>query len=188
MPITALDQNSALIVVDLQKGIVGIPAAHPVEQIVANSRALLDAFRGHGLPVVLVNVVGAPSGRTDEQNRSLGQLPDGWADLIDELDQRPEDHLISKRSRGAFTNTGLHEKLTELGVTQVVVVGIATAVGVESTARQAHEYGYNVALVTDAMTDRSLEAHEHSVGTVFPRISETGTTAEILALLATHRR
>jgi nicotinamidase-related amidase len=185
MSVTTLDQKTALIVIDLQKGITGHPAAHPVENIVSNSRALLDAFRAHELPVVLVNVIGAPSGRTDEGTRLPAQLPDGWADLIDELDQQPGDHLISKNSRGAFTNTGLHEKLTALGVTQVVVTGIATASGVESTARQAHEYGYNVTVAIDAVTDRSLEAHEHSLGTVFPRIAETGTTAEILALVAT---
>jgi nicotinamidase-related amidase len=187
MPITALDPTTALIVIDLQKGITGHPAAHPVEGIVAHSRALLDAFRAQELPVVLVNVTGAPSGRTDEGTRLPAQLPDDWADLIDELGRQSGDHLVSKNSRGAFTNTGLHEKLTGLGVTQVVITGIATASGVESTARQAHEYGYNVTVVTDAVTDRSLEAHEHSISTIFPRIAETGTTAEILALVATRR-
>jgi nicotinamidase-related amidase len=91
---------------------------------------------------------------------------------------------VTKYSRGAFTNTGLHEKLTGLGVTQVVVTGIATASGVESTVRQAHELGYNAVVVTDAVTDRSLESHEHSIGAIMPRIAETGTTADVLALLA----
>jgi nicotinamidase-related amidase len=185
MPITQLDPVTALIVIDLQKGVVGIQAAHPIPGIVARSRELLDAFRSHGLPVVLVNVSGAPGGRTDVGVASTAHYPDGWDELIDELDQQPADHLVTKYTRGAFTNTGLNEKLAGLGVTQVVVIGIATGSGVESTARQAHEYGYNVVLVTDAMTDRSLEVHDHSVDSVFPRIAETGTTDDVLVLLAT---
>ena len=182
MPVTTLDAHTALLIVDLQKGVVGMPGAHPVDGVVANSRLLLDAFRARGLPVVLITVAGVPSGRT-EAGSSLGSLPPGFDELIAELDQQPEDIHIVKHARGAFTKTGLDERLTELGVTQVVIAGIATSAGVESTGRQAHENGYNVTLATDAMTDRSLEAHEHSVATVFPRISETGTTAEIIALL-----
>ena len=70
-------------------------------------------------------------------------------------------------------------------MTQVVLTGIATTAGVESTARAAHEAGYHVVLAIDAMTDRSAEAHDHSVRHVFPRLGETGTTAEILGLLET---
>jgi nicotinamidase-related amidase len=184
MPITELDPIAALVVIDLQKGIVNAQAAHPIPQIVARSRELLDAFRAHDLPVVLVNVSGAPSGRTDAGRASVAGYPDGWDELIDELDQQPTDHLVTKYTRGAFTNTGLHEKLSGLGVTQVYVIGIATSAGVEATARQAHEYGYNVVLVTDAVTDRSIDAHDHSIGTVVPRMAETGTTADVLALLA----
>ncbi|MES2169956.1 MAG: isochorismatase family cysteine hydrolase [Actinomycetota bacterium] len=184
MPITELDHTAALVVIDLQKGVVGIEAAHPVPEIVARSRQLLDSFRAHHLPVVLVNVSGAPGGRTDAGRATTAGYPDGWDELIDDLDQHPSDHLVTKYSRGAFTNTGLHEKLAALGVTQVFVIGIATGSGVEATARQAHEYGYNVALVTDAMTDRSIDVHEHSVRAVFPRIAETGTTADVLELLA----
>jgi nicotinamidase-related amidase len=186
MPITELDPITALLVVDLQKGIVGIPAAHPVPEIIDRSRDLLAAFREHGLPVVLINVSGAPSGRTDQGAASVAGYPDGWDELIEELDQRPTDHLVTKYTRGAFTNTGLHEKLTDLGVTEVVVIGIATASGVESTARQAHEHGYHVVVATDAVTDRSIDAHDHSIGTIFPRIAETGKTADVLALLRAH--
>jgi nicotinamidase-related amidase len=68
-------------------------------------------------------------------------------------------------------------------VTQVVIGGIATSAGVESTARQAHELGYHVTLAVDAMTDRSTEAHTNSITRIFPRLGETGTTQEITALL-----
>lgn len=188
MTVTTLDNRTALIVVDLQKGIVTIPLAHPVDVVVENSLALLDAFRRNGLPVVLVNVAGSPSGRTDQSGAAATAYPDGWTELIPELGAQPSDILITKYARSGFTKTGLEEQLRDLGVTQVVIVGIATASGVESTARHAHEYGFNVTLPVDAMTDRNRETHDHSVSTVFPRIAETGTTAEILALLAAARR
>jgi nicotinamidase-related amidase len=183
MPFSAVDPKTALIVVDLQAGIVGVPLAHPVEGIVRHSVELLDAFRERGLPVVLVNVAGSPGGRTDRGGPSARSFPDGWTDLIDELGRQPTDLLITKHARSAFSGTGLAERLRELGVTQVVVTGIATGSGVESTARSAHEEGFHVSLPVDAMTDSRLETHEHSIKHVFPRISETGTTAQLLSLL-----
>jgi nicotinamidase-related amidase len=186
MAVTALDPQTALILIDLQAGIVIYPAAHPTGEVVRHAAALADAFRRHELPVVLVNVTGSAQGRT-EQTRSRGELPAGWADLVPELKQQPADHTATKRSWGAFTNTGLDEHLKKLGVTQVVVAGVATSIGVESTARQAHELGFNVTLAVDAMTDRSLEAHDNSITRIFPRLGETGTTGEIVALLdSTH--
>ncbi len=182
MALTKLDTTTALIVIDLQKGIVGLPTAHPPGEIVKRASALADAFRRHGLPVVLVTVVGAPTGRT-EQARSDRKFPTGWTDLVPELNQQPEDHLVTKRQWGAFTSTGLEEHLKNLGVTQVVIAGIATSIGVESTARHAHEYGFNVTLAVDAMTDTNPDAHLNSITRIFPRLGETGTSQEIIDLL-----
>ena len=84
---------------------------------------------------------------------------------------------MTKRTWGAFTNTDLDDWLKKNGVTQVVVCGVATSAGVESTARFAQELGYNVTLATDAMTDMSAEAHENCIKRIFPRMGETGTTA-----------
>jgi nicotinamidase-related amidase len=81
MAITALDPKTALVVIDLQKGIVSRPTVHPIAEIVKRAGALADAFRRKGLPVVLVNVAGVAPGRA-EQSRSLGELPAGWADLV----------------------------------------------------------------------------------------------------------
>ena len=184
MTISMLDAKPALVVIDLQKGIVGMPTAHPMESVIRRSVALLEAFRRHGLPVVLVNVDGAPPGRA-ERSFSLSQMPAGWTDLIGELNRQPGDHLVTKQTRGAFTNTGLEKHLRQAGVTQVVVIGVATSSGVESTARQAHELGFNVALVTDAMTDTDADAHHNSVVRIFPKMSETGTTQQLLSLLDT---
>lgn len=182
MAVTVLDPTTALLLVDLQRGILSIPTVHPTEQVLANAAALARAFRSHGLPVVLVTVAGGAPGRT-EQTRGAGQRSADWAELVEQLDRQPGDHVVTKHTWGAFTGTGLQAHLTELGVTQVVVGGIATSIGVESTARQAHELGFHVTLAVDAMTDRAAEAHAHSVTRIFPRLGETGTTDEILALL-----
>lgn len=182
MAITTLDPVTALIVVDLQKGIVSYPVAHPIGEVIKRSRSLADAFRSRGLPVVLVNVAGGAPGRT-EQPRPGGPFPEGWTDLIPELGQQPSDILVTKRTWGAFASTDLGDQLKALGVTQVVVVGVATGTGVEATARQAYEEGLNVTLAVDAMTEMRPEAHDYSLKNVFPRLGETGSTQEIIDLL-----
>ena len=182
MPISVLDPKTALLVVDLQKGIVGLPTVHPIDGVIRNSVALLEAFRARKLPVVLINVDGVPPGRA-EQSRAPRDFPAGWADLIPELNRQPADHAVTKRTRGAFTNTDLEKYLRDNGVTQVVITGVATGAGVESTARHAHELGFNVALAIDAMTDMDADIHHNSVTRIFPKISETGTTREIIDLL-----
>lgn len=183
MPVTQLDPTTALIVIDLQRGIVAIPTVHPVEDVIANARRLADAFRARHWPVVLVNVSGGALGRTEQTMGAGLARPEGWDELIDELDARADDIFVTKYTWGAFTRTGLDEMLRERGVTQVVVAGVATSAGVESTARQAHELGYHVTIATDAVTDRSPELHANSVERIFPRIAETGTTAQILELV-----
>jgi nicotinamidase-related amidase len=187
VPFSALDEQTALIVIDLQQGVVTIPPAHSVDDVIKNSTALVTAFRRHGLPVVLVKVAGTPSGRTDNSAVNTRTFPDGWTELIPELDRQPDDIVVTKHARSAFSDTGLTERLRGLGVTQVVVVGISTSGGVESTARHAHEHNFNVTLPVDAMTDRTEAAHEHSVGQVFPRIAETGTTEQLIQLLDSTR-
>lgn len=182
MPISKLDPRIALIVIDLQKGILSIPSAHPIADVVKNARALTSAFRHCDLPVVLVNVVGVAPGRA-EQGYSGGALPPDFAELIPELHAQSQDHRISKKTWGAFTGTDLDDHLKAAGVTQVVICGVATSIGVESTARQAHELGLNVALAVDAMTDMSAQAHANSLERIFPRLGETGTAQEIIDLL-----
>jgi len=182
MPLTTLDTIAALIVIDLQKGIVALPTVHPISEIVSRSALLARAFRKRGLPVVLVNVTAAAPGRTDAGPRKFS-LPDDWTDLVPELEQQPDDHLVSKQRPGAFIGTSLDDYLRQRGVTQVFLTGIATSGGVESTARSAHDYGYNVVLVVDAMTDRDADAHSYNVEKMFPRLGETDSTDNVLKLL-----
>ena len=184
MPLTTLDPKTALIVVDLQKGIINSPFIHPIAGVIERTCALLAAFRQSDLPVVLVNVIGGAPSRT-EQPRRFSTLPEGFSDLIPELDRHASDIVVTKRTWGAFASTDLEAQLKANGVTQVVVTGVATGTGVEATARQAYEQGFNVTLALDAMTDARPEAHEYSLASVFPRLGETGSAQDILNLLAT---
>jgi nicotinamidase-related amidase len=183
MPLTTLDPNTALIVIDLQKGIVNGNFVHPIGDIIDRTRALIDVFHAKNLPVVLVNVAGRAPGRTEQGPRSNTSFSEGWTDLLPQLDQQPSDIVVTKRRWGAFATTDLEARLKARGVTQVVVTGVATSVGVEATARQAYEQGFNVTLALDAMTDIREEAHEYSIRNVFPRVGETGSTEEIISLL-----
>jgi nicotinamidase-related amidase len=183
MPLTRLDTNAALIVIDLQKGIVGMPTAHPVGEIIGRTAELARAFRERGLPVVLVNVTDMAPGRTDASRYNLASFPRDWTELVPELQQQPSDRVVSKQRVGAFIGTGLDDFLREHGVTQIFLTGVATSAGVESTARSAYDHGYNVVLVRDAMTDRNAEAHRHSVEQIFPRLGETETTENVLRFL-----
>jgi nicotinamidase-related amidase len=182
MPLTQLDPTAALVVIDLQKGIVGLPTVHPAGEIVGRAARLARAFRQRRLPVVLVNVTGGAPGRTDAGPPNFS-LPPDWAELVPELEARPDDHLVSKQRWGAFLGTDLDAYLRQRGVTQIVLAGVATSVGVESTARSAYDLGYDVVLVVDAMTDRNAAAHRHSIETIFPRLGQTDTTDNVLRLL-----
>ena len=183
MPLTRLDEQAALIVIDLQKGVAGLPTAHPAGEIITRAARLARAFRERGLLVVLVNVDGTAPGRTDAGAAKVPR-PAEWTELVPELDQQPGDYTVTKQRWGAFIGTSLNDFLRERGVTQVVLAGISTSIGVESTARSAFDHGYNVTLVTDAMTDRNSDAHRHSVETIFPRLGETTTTDAVLNLLS----
>jgi nicotinamidase-related amidase len=187
MAVSTIDHTPALVVIDLQKGIVN--GHHRwdddrVNVVVHHATSLAAGFRHHDLPVILVNV----TGRAHGVGSAGGQQPSpDWAELVEELGVQPEDHLISKRRRNAFHDTGLDTLLRDLGVTQIVLAGISTSAGVESTARYGSDYGYHVVFATDAMTDPDTEAHRHSIQRIFPKLGETSATAQILDALARSR-
>lgn len=183
MALTTLDAKTALIVIDLQHGIIRLPVT-PLEPavVIERSSQLVAAFREKNLPVVMVNVAGGAPGR-NEQARHSGELPADWAVLVPEMTPQAGDIAVTKKTWGAFFNTDLHTQLQQRGITQVVICGIATSIGVEATARQAYELGYNVTLATDAMTCLNADTHQNSIERIFPRLGETGSTADVLALL-----
>jgi nicotinamidase-related amidase len=182
MPLTKFDNNTALVVIDLQKGIASMPTVHPIGEIIARTAKLTRAFRERGLPVILVNATGVAPGRTDAGMRKFSFAAD-WTEFVFELEQHASDYIVSKQRWGAFIGTTLDDYLRERGVTQVVLTGVATSAGVESTARSAYDLGYNVTLVVDAMTDRDPDGHRHCIEKIFPRLGETDTTGNLLKLL-----
>jgi nicotinamidase-related amidase len=183
MPLTTVDPKPALVVIDLQSGILSIETApYPSATVVERSAALADAFRARGHLVVLVRVVAAPDGRTDANPAGGGlRISDEGAVLAPELG---EGIVVTKRTRGAFSHTDLHAQLQDAGVTQVFLTGIATGAGVEETGREAYALGYHVVVVEDACADRSQERHEYVVQTVLPTLAQVSTTAEVLEQLA----
>lgn len=186
MPITAIDPRAALVVIDLQKSIAGHPLLTPVPAIVERANALANAFRRHELPVVLVVADNVGFGRTDTSRPRPPQAADA-TDLLPDLITAPGDHRVTKTTVGAFTSTELETYLRELGVTQLVVIGVATSFGVESTVRHAAELGFNVTVATDAVTDVSEENHARALASIFPRMAETGTTQDIIDTLERER-
>jgi nicotinamidase-related amidase len=184
-----LEQTPALVVIDLQSGIVAYPTVHPIDQVISNSAKLAEAFRAKGLPVVLVNVDGGAPGRTERSKASGrpagGSIPAEATVIVPELNQQPSDLTVTKRTLGAFLSTDLDAQLRAAGATQIVLTGVSTTSGVESTARSAYELGYHVGFVLDAMTDMVEEAHDMSIKHQFPKLGELGTTDEVLAALET---
>ena len=190
MSVTTLDPKTALVVIDLQNSVAVLPGEpHSTADVISRTAELAAAFRKRDLPVVLVRVSFAAdgsdrlTGRT-EQQRQTGTPAADADQIVDQLAGHPGDIIVTKRNWGAFYGTDLDVQLRRRGITQIVLTGIATSIGVESTARAAYEHGYNVTLATDAMTDFATDAHDHSLAWIFPRLGETGTPAEILALLS----
>ncbi|HEY6369835.1 MAG TPA: isochorismatase family protein [Candidatus Sulfotelmatobacter sp.] len=153
MPLTKLETTAALVVIDLQKGTVGLPTVHPAEEIISRAAQLARAFRSRGLPVVLVHVTAFPA----------PLIGPNWL-----LNWSGTPTTTSSPSNDGARSWAQTWTCVRRGVTQVVLAGISTSAGVESTARSAYDLGCNVVLVKDAMTDRDAEVHRLSVEKIFP--------------------
>jgi nicotinamidase-related amidase len=184
MPCTTLDPKTALVVIDLQKGILSL-AGDLAKPVLANAVKLVDAFRRSKQTVVLVNVAFAedgadrPRGRSDAPLWPLPPMKD-FAELLPELGAQASDVLVTKRQPNAFYGTELDLQLRRRGVTNIVLCGISTTAGVDGTARAAYERAYNLTFASDAMADRDPAMHELVTTKLFPRIGEVDTTDAIL--------
>jgi nicotinamidase-related amidase len=184
-------QKTALVVIDLQRGIAtGNTAPRPASEVVERAARLADALRGKGGTVVWVRVTPSADGRdglrpvTDAAPVGGGAMPPDWAELLPELGTQPTDVFITKRQWGAFYGTELDLQLRRRGVDTILLAGISTNIGVESTARDAYERGYTQVFVEDAMAARSADEHRQTVATLFPRIGRVRSTDEVLAALS----
>jgi nicotinamidase-related amidase len=182
--------KTALVVIDLQKGVVSaLTLPYEAAAVVANSAKLAEMFRKNQMPVFLVRVTPSvdmkdtlhPSADIERQwnNRTN---PD-WSEIVPELGPQQGDFVITKRQWGAFYGTELDLQLRRRGIDTIVLCGISTNIGVESTARFAYEYGYNQIFIEDAMAARSKEEHENTIKAIFPRIGKVQKTNDLLDIL-----
>ncbi len=184
--------QTALVVIDLQKGIAGMPGQpYEAKDVVANAAMLADAFRKNSMTVFLVRVATSADGKdrlnpiVDGENPwGNRQLPPDWAEIVPEMGPKDGDIVITKKQWGAFYGTELDLQLRRRKITTIVLCGIATNIGVESTARFAFEYGYEQIFVEDAMTGRSAAEHDMSVKTTFTRMGRVRKTQDVLEAFA----
>jgi nicotinamidase-related amidase len=187
-PLSLDPSTTALIVIDLQRGIVARQAApHSASDIVERCAKLADAFRERNALVVLVHVAFADDRERLKPEADSAQpfapLPPDWSDIVPEIGPRPGDIVITKRQWGAFYGTALDLQLRRRGIRTLVYGGIATNFGVESTARDAYERGFEQVFAEDAMSGLTAEAHEFAITTIFPRMGRVRSTKDVLAAI-----
>jgi nicotinamidase-related amidase len=190
MPELSIDPKStALVLIDLQNGITSRSTApHAAADVVSRAARLADAFRKHGSTVMLVRVAFATDGSdrlktpTDEQPPAMTPSPD-WSEIVKELGPRAGDVIITKHQWGAFYGTELDLNLRRRGVKTIVIGGISTNFGVESTARDAYERAFALVFVEDATAAMSAEGHAFAMTNIFPRLGLVRSTSEVLGAL-----
>ena len=189
-PLSLDPKTTALVLIDLQYGIVAMNVQpQSSADVVARAKELAQAFRAAQAPVVLVTVGGLPDGKdglaplADAVPPPASAKPANWSTVVEELGAQPSDLRITKRQWGAFYGTELDLQLRRRGIRTIVLAGISTNVGVESTARDAYERGYEQVFVSDVMASPSAEAHANTLKYTFPRIGRTRTLQEVLAAL-----
>jgi nicotinamidase-related amidase len=190
MPISRLEPSTtALVLIDLQRGITNFSAEpHACAEVIAAATRLADAFRGAHAPVVLVHVALRVDGGdrlqlpVDEPAPVRMPAPD-FAEIVPELGPAESDLVVTKRQWGAFYGTDLDLQLRRRRISTVVLGGISTNYGVESTARDAYERGYELVFVEDAMSARSAADHEFALTRIFPRIGRISTSSDVIAAL-----
>jgi len=182
----AIDKNkTALVVIDLQKGVTASPTKpYPAQDVIKNAQKLVIAFRRNRMPVFLVHVdMSKETGLkviSDESFPRSSPMPPEWSEFVPEIAPTPSDIVITKRQWGAFYGTDLELQLRRRGIDTIVLCGISTDAGVESTARFAYEYGFQQIFAEDAMTSRSDEQHYAAVTFIFKRMGRVRKTDEVL--------
>jgi len=187
-PLELAAAKTALVVIDLQAGILARPVApHASADVLERSAKMCERFRAVGAQVVLVRVSYAADG-SDALSQPCDEpmaraRPEGWDVLSPALGSGPRDIHITKRQWGAFYGTELDLQLRRRGITTLVMCGISTNIGVESTARDAWERGYAIVFAEDAMAGPTAEAHHFAVTTIFPRLGRVRSTRQVLDAL-----
>jgi nicotinamidase-related amidase len=186
MELSLNPKMTALVLIDLQRGIVGRQAApHAAADVVRNGVRLADALRAKGGLVVFVrvNISELLSVPVDAPTSRPANVPPDASELVPELNVQAGDVVVTKRQWGAFYGTDLEQQLRRRQIRTVVMGGIATNIGVESTARAAYDRGYELVFAEDAMSSVSGEAHGFAVSTIFPRMGRVRSTEQVLTAI-----
>jgi len=181
-------KKTALVLIDLQHGIVSVPTVpYPAADVVRRGNELAKAFRSQGAAVVYVRVDMAnvlhPPVDQPMRDPKAPPPPPSASELVPDAGFQPGDTLITKRHWGAFAGTELEQVLRQRGVDTVVIGGIATNVGVESTIRQGTGLGFAFVVAEDACAGRDVDAHRFSMEKTFPRLACVRKTEEVIAAL-----
>ena len=180
--------KTAIVVIDLQKGIASRETQpYSAKEVIENKVKLLKVFRKNNMPIFLVRVSSSPDSK-DRLNlitdiswpAGTGQMPADWSEIVPELSPEASDFIITKKQWGAFYGTDLDLQLRRRKIDTIVLCGISTNMGVESTARFAYEYNYNQIFAEDAMSSMAKEDHEFAITKIFPRMGLVRKTREIL--------
>src|ERR1700677_4897925 len=181
-------KKTALVLIDLQNAIVGMNSVpHTAAEVVENSKRLAEGFRAHGAPVVYVRVdLNDFMKLPVDQPPILGDkpLPAAASEIAPSAGFQPGDILVTKRHWGAFGGTDLEQQLKSRGIDTVVLTGISTNAGVESTARQGTGLGFGFVVVEDACSGQDGEQHRFACEKILPRLCRVRSTNEVLAALA----
>ena len=178
-------EKTALVVIDLQNGIVNRHhSPYTGAQVVQNAGRLIDEFTEKGAFVVLVRV-STLDGKDmlkpiTDLKLTMPELPKGWDDIVPELADFKNTYVITKRQLGAFYGTDLDLQLRRRGIDNIVLCGISTGFGVDTTAREAFQLGYNQIFVEDAMTANAKEEHDYVCKYIFPRMGRIRTSEEVI--------
>jgi nicotinamidase-related amidase len=184
MALNPLDKITAVVAVDLQIVTTSLPVAGDIVDVVGNAARLVSAFRARGLPVVIArnDLNDPPLGRTSYPRRREFVAEESLA-VIREMRPAPGDIVVTRGAWSAFAGTNLDRLLRDRQVTEVVIAGLATNFGVESTARAAYDLGYHVVVASDAVTGPMEDAHHNTLSRILPALGQVASTDEILALL-----
>ncbi|HEY0163382.1 MAG TPA: isochorismatase family protein [Edaphobacter sp.] len=181
-------EKTALVLIDLQHGIVAMQTApYTPAEVIAKSRSLADAFHAKGATVVYVRVDMADfmqlPADTSLRDPNAPPPPAIASEIVPEAGMQEGDLVVTKRHWGAFAGTELEAELRKRGVDTVVIGGIATNIGVESTVRQGTGLGFAFVVVEDACTTLSAEAQKFAFEMIFPRLSRVRKTNEVIEAL-----
>lgn len=181
-------KKTALLIIDLQKGILEMPTQpHSTQEILKNAHKLVSTFRQQDAFIAFIRVQ-FHDGKDKLHPNAMKELPGKdaapeFSQFAELLDLTDSDYIVNKRGFSGFFGTDLDLQLRRRGIENLVLCGISTHAAVDSTARDAYQYAYNQFFITDAMGAATRELHNFPIDNIFPLMGQTLSTEEFLQLI-----